>query len=720
MRGKRRLSIRKKVFLLTASLSLALILVSVAVSSVIFNIRTKNNARVLCEDSAATLSEYLSDFEFQISTSSAMTNFLTYYIDKIDPIYQDSRAQIEEESAKDVSDEEDFAARKQFFTDLTSSVFGSGEGFGTSFETISFKNTYPDVVEEMDRMAGAIEGMTGCNLFYYDAENGNLVYLCDSTPTTSWAYCFPASVEKASGDFTENVYKKNAASVVSADGDFVAYAPVEVNGTTVAYVSFHYSIDRLVETENGFLWTLIGIMLAFTAVILFLYLVLSNRWLVKNVTKLSETARQFTSHMDEGEITPVDAKIGTNDEIGDLSDDFYALQSKVVSYSEDIAKKRAQEELMRAELGIATKIQMQSLPDRPLVAGDVIISSFIKPAKEVGGDLFDYFVTDNGDLFFVIADVSGKGIPAALFMMRGKEIIRSCARAGMSASKIAETANNELCKNNKEGLFITAFIGIYNDKTRRLSYARAGHEQPFLLRDGTAEKIGEESNYVLGAFSGVPFIEDSLEVRPDDRILFYTDGLNEGINEQNEEFGYDRIKAVMEKADGNLLAGLYESAVSFAGEAEQFDDITMLLFECVKSELYTVSTRSFDEIPALTGKINEFVKGYDSDKIAELDVIIDELVNNYISYAFEGVKKPQLLVEAKLSRGILQLTFSDNGILFDPLAKEDPDIDADLTERPAGGWGIMISKTISDRMSYCVFNGKNCLTVTKDLNPSGE
>ena len=176
----------------------------------------------------------------------------------------------------------------------------------------------------------------------------------------------------------------------------------------------------------------------------------------------------------------------------------------------------------------------------------------------------------------------------------------------------------------------------------------------------------------------------------------------------------------MEKADGNLLAGLYESAVSFAGEAEQFDDITMLLFECVKSELYTVSTRSFDEIPALTGKINEFVKGYDSDKIAELDVIIDELVNNYISYAFEGVKKPQLLVEAKLSRGILQLTFSDNGILFDPLAKEDPDIDADLTERPAGGWGIMISKTISDRMSYCVFNGKNCLTVTKDLNPSGE
>lgn len=220
----------------------------------------------------------------------------------------------------------------------------------------------------------------------------------------------------------------------------------------------------------------------------------------------------------------------------------------------------------------------------------------------------------------------------------------------------------------------------------------------------------------MGVFDGVPFEEDSIDVMEGDRLLLYTDGLNEGINESNEEFGYDRIKETLETADGDLLGALYEKARDFAGESEQFDDITMQLFESVKLKAFTLYSPGYKDIPAVTDQINEFVKGYDGDKTAELDIIIDEMMNNYVSYAFDGVKKPRLDIEVRLFNGVAQLTFTNNGSLFDPMTIEALDIETDMTERPEGGMGIMIAKTVADKICYRAVEGKNRLTVKKDLN----
>ena len=705
-------TISKKIFILTAALSVALIFVSVTVASAIFNARTNNEAKSVCATSSENLREYLESYEMIVDSNSAMANFLVYYKQKIDGIYRENFDEIVEMSYFDG----DFADKKIYFNDLVANIFGetTGGGFGMFYSGLSLKNAYTEVVEEMERMS-SIDGIISCVVYYYDEQNDYLVYLCDSISETTSAYNFPCSVDKPDPPF-HDIATSNKTGVHSVDGSYTSYTPINIDGETVAYVSFYYSVDYVVSAERVFLWTLIGIMLAATAVIVVIYLLLANRFFVKNVRKLSESARAFSSRMDGGELSPVDADIRTHDEIKDLSDDFFALQKKVVEYSDDIAKRTADDERMRAELNIASKIQIQSLPDKPLIAGDMRISSFIRPAKEVGGDLFDYFVTDNGKIFFVIADVSGKGVPAALYMMRGKEIIRYCARTGMSAGKIAETANSELCKNNIEGLFITAFIGIYDEKEGELTFARAGHEQPYLLREGVAEKIGEESNFVLGAFDNMPFVEDSIRLKQGDRVLLYTDGLNEGINGDFEEFGYDRIKEAFENSDGDVLLSVYEKAVEFAGDAEQFDDITMLLIECLKSEAITLLSPTFEDIPALTDKINAFVGGFDKDKISELDVIIDEMVNNYISYAFEGVKKPQLDIGISLSCGVAQLTFTDNGVLFDPLQVDAPDVEGDLSDRPFGGLGISIVKSLADKMTYRVFEGKNRLTIIKDLN----
>ena len=704
-------TIRKKIVLLSALLSILLIAVSVTVSSAIFVSRIKKDAQTQCRTSCEMLGEYLSELEMQTTVSGSMAPFIAYYKQNLNDIYANNREEIEEMSLKEINSPDDLAEKKSFFTELTSGLFGSGM-MGLSYDKSSFRNLYPEVLAEMERLASA-EGFINCKVFYYDAEHNNLVFMCDSTYTTSETYSYPGSIEKTDEKIKTDVILKGGVAVFSLDDFFMGYAPVVIENETVAYVSFKYSIDHLVNNEKEFIWMLVGIMLGASVVIVLVYLFLADRWLMKNVTKLSDAARKFTSHMNEGEIVPVDAEIRTNDEIKDLSDDFFALQNKVAAYSEDIAKKSAEEERILAELNIASKIQLQSLPDKPLSTDSARISSFIKPAKEVGGDLFDYFFTDEGKVFFTIADVSGKGVPAALFMMRGKEIIRSCAKAGMSAAKIAETANAELCKNNKEGLFITAFIGVYDEKAKRLTCVRAGHEQPFLLRDGVAEKIGEESNALLGVFDDAPFISETLEIRSGDKILLYTDGLNEGINEKNEEFGYDRIKETLENASGEILAAAYEAEKAFAGAAEQFDDITMVLFECVKSDTIALHSPTYDDIPVVTDRINAFVQGLDPHKISELDVILDEILNNYVSYAFDAVKKPQIDIEARLDRDVVQLSFVDNGALFDPLQQQTPAA-TNVLERQ-GGLGITLVKSLSDSIHYRVFEGKNHLTITKTL-----
>jgi len=704
-------TIRKKIVLLSALLSILLIAVSVTVSSAIFVSRIKKDAQTQCRTSCEMLGEYLSELEMQTTVSGSMAPFITYYKQNLNDIYANNREEIEEMSLKEINSPDDLAEKKSFFTELTSGLFGSGM-MGLSYDKSSFRNLYPEVLAEMERLASA-EGFINCKVFYYDAEHNNMVFMCDSTYTTSVTYSYPGSIEKTDEKIKTDVILKGGVADFSLDDYFMGYAPVVIENETVAYVSFKYSIDHLVNNEKEFIWMLVGIMLGASVVIVLVYLFLADRWLMKNVTKLSDAARKFTSHMNEGEIVPVDAEIRTNDEIKDLSDDFFALQNKVAAYSEDIAKKSAEEERILAELNIASKIQLQSLPDKPLSTDSARISSFIKPAKEVGGDLFDYFFTDEGKVFFTIADVSGKGVPAALFMMRGKEIIRSCAKAGMSAAKIAETANAELCKNNKEGLFITAFIGVYDEKAKRLTYVRAGHEQPFLLRDGVAEKIGEESNALLGVFDDAPFISETLEIRSGDKILLYTDGLNEGINEKNEEFGYDRIKETLENASGEILAAAYEAEKAFAGAAEQFDDITMVLFECVKSDTIALHSPTYDDIPVVTDRINAFVQGLDPHKISELDVILDEILNNYVSYAFDAVKKPQIDIEARLDRDVVQLSFVDNGALFDPLQQQTPAATNVLDRQ--GGLGITLVKSLSDSIHYRVFEGKNHLTITKTL-----
>ena len=293
----------------------------------------------------------------------------------------------------------------------------------------------------------------------------------------------------------------------------MAACPVRIEGLNApVYIMFTDNLEEAYSHRQGFMWTVALVLLGSTALLALVYLLFVDRFVAKNIEKLSAATESFTAQMEaETSLQPVPAQVKTRDELGALSERLDLMQNKLVEYVETIGEKTAREESMRAELNLAARIQMEALPSSGFEAGIFRIDSFLKPAKEVGGDLYDYFLVDEDHLFFVVADVSGKGVPAALFMMRGKELIRAHAAAGISPGKIARTVNKELCRGNEEGLFITAFFGILELSNRRLSFARAGHEQPFLLRDGKAAQFSEESNFMLGLFDTFDFQEDYLE-----------------------------------------------------------------------------------------------------------------------------------------------------------------------------------------------------------------
>ena len=206
------------------------------------------------------------------------------------------------------------------------------------------------------------------------------------------------------------------------------------------------------------------------------------------------------------------------------------------------------------------------------------------PAKEVGGDFYDFFMVDDSHLAIVVADVSGKGVPAALFMVIGKTLIKDHTQPGRDLGEVFTQVNNLLCESNSEGLFITAFEGVLDLMTGEFRYVNAGHEIPFLCKKGGAfEPYKIKAGFVLAGMEGIRYRCGSMQLEPGDRIFQYTDGVTEATNKANELYGMERLQTVLcenvSLAPSELLSKIKADIDTFVGDAPQFDDITMLCME---------------------------------------------------------------------------------------------------------------------------------------------
>ena len=261
------------------------------------------------------------------------------------------------------------------------------------------------------------------------------------------------------------------------------------------------------------------------------------------------------------------------------------MSEQINRYISELTSVTAEKERISTELNLAAKIQLESLPKGyPAFPGrnDFDLFASMSPAKEVGGDLYDYMLVDDDHLMLVVGDVSGKGVPAALFMMTAKTLLDSGAQHGLSPKEIFETTNNQLCKGNESDLFVTCWLGILTFSTGELRFVNAGHPYPVLCHEGNFSYVKTNPNFVLGGMEGLPYKEHSINLVKGDRLFVCTDGVTEATNTKEELFGEDRLLSAMQKT-GNMnapdtLTSVRKDIDDFVGEAEQFDDITMLQF----------------------------------------------------------------------------------------------------------------------------------------------
>ena len=309
------------------------------------------------------------------------------------------------------------------------------------------------------------------------------------------------------------------------------------------------------------------------AALFIMIFVLVNRLVVRNIYQINDSLSAIT----EGNLDTV-VDVRSHVEFDDLSNDINTTVDTLKRYIADAAAR------IDAELAFAKAIQHSALPSVfPPYPGrkEFDIHAAMFTAKEVGGDFYDFYFVDDDTLAFLIADVSGKGIPAAMFMMQSKTLLKSCAESGMPIEQVFTTANEKLCEGNDAGMFVTAWMGLLNIKTGHVVFANAGHNPPLLRQNGGDFACHRtRAGFVLAGMEGIRYRKFELQLQPGDTLYLYTDGVTEATDQAEKLYGEERLLGLLNRHQGESAQAVCEAVKAdvdaFVGEAEQFDDITML------------------------------------------------------------------------------------------------------------------------------------------------
>ena len=456
--------------------------------------------------------------------------------------------------------------------------------------------------------------------------------------------------------------------------------------------------------------------LIFACLFVFIY-VLIKRVIITNLRKINDTLGQITN----GDLN-VTVDVRSNEEFSSLSDDINSTVSTLKRYIAEAAAR------IDKELEYAKQIQLSALPTNFPKDEDYDIYAQMIAAKEVGGDFYDFYKISDTTVAFLAADVSGKGIPAAMFMMTAKTIIKDLAEGGMAVNDIFTKANEKLCENNESGMFVTAWMGILDLTTGTLQFANAGHNPPLIKRaSGEFEYLKTRAGFVLAGMEGVRYRMGELTLCPGDRLFLYTDGVTEATNKDNQLYGEERLISFMNQNSTSkptvFLPALKENIDEFVGEAPQFDDITMLMFdykpkkggEHMTTKTFPANTEALSDV---LGFVDEMLVSFECPMKIQMAicVAIEEVFVNIAHYAY-GKGEGDMTLSIGFDKPNNTVTFSmeDSGVPFDPLKKPDPDITLSAEERQIGGLGIFITKKTMDSVTYSYANGKNILTMIKKI-----
>lgn len=442
------------------------------------------------------------------------------------------------------------------------------------------------------------------------------------------------------------------------------------------------------------------------AVVFFMMYFLVRVVVVKELNTINKDLAAITS----GKLdTVVDVK--SSAEFASLSNDINTTVDALKGYIEEAAAR------VDEELKVAKNIQRSALPNVYPDDNRFELYASMLAAKDVGGDFYDFYPVGDDKYAFLIADVSGKGIPAAMFMMSAKSVIKSIVETGASPGVAFTKANEKLCADNDAEMFVTAWLGIMDIETGHVEYANAGHNPPVLKHsDGTFEYLKCRPGFVLAGMEGIKYKDFEIDLEEGMSLFLYTDGVTEATNANTELFGEDRlIDALVGSGTMNMrYTCKYVKAQvdQFVGDAPQFDDITMLGIKRKTKEdkESTLVLPVSDESPE---QVRNFFDAFiDKNEISmktstKIMVIVDEIYSNIMNYSGAS----STVVTVKYGDGKVIMSFQDNGIYYNPLAKEDPDVTLSAEERNIGGLGIYMVKNMAEDVKYTRIAGKNILDI---------
>jgi sigma-B regulation protein RsbU (phosphoserine phosphatase) len=537
-------------------------------------------------------------------------------------------------------------------------------------------------------------------------------------------------------------------TIVKGDSVLVFYAPIPNLDWGVCLVFSKHDFFAKMRTLNLKLLLSSGL----TLLILSFAVTKLSRDISRSLKKLADVAQEYGS----GNFNAKFPNLYGKDEIGRLASAFRKMKDNLITYIDREKQVYAFEQKLSVEMETASRIQRSILPRTFPADHRFSISALMHPAKEVGGDFYDCFYLGKDRYAISVADVSGKGIPASLFMMMSKGLIKTIATtsSGLSLADVFNKVNSTLCENNEAEMFITVFMAVINLRDGTVEYVNAGHNPPLLKHKGSYDFINPMRNLALAVMDTTRYRTGSFKMEPGDRIFIYTDGVTEAQNMKNEFFGNERLKQTLNSEPVNTdSAGTLETVRKqlhqFSGGAPQADDITMLELSYmgdlqemqtpentpeaknVKNEPdgsrqekgnsaeqdktvlsekrnFKASIDEWDNISAFLEQKSE-AAGLTQPRTMKLLISAEEIFSNIARYAYEEPGNADITVT--IEDGMLKVIFEDTGIAYNPLEKDDPDITLPAEERKIGGLGIFIVKKSMDLVRYERKDNKNIFTM---------
>ena len=537
-------------------------------------------------------------------------------------------------------------------------------------------------------------------------------------------------IADTTGRIVSETEEHAALSLASAGIDLANHKPLELIRTTIhgEDVYFTYDIaERYVIVAvlpaaealaardamtyiNSFMEVII-----FATLFALIYFVIKNL-VVRNIRSINKNLKKIIG----GDLSVV-VDVRSSSEFSSLSDDINSTVTTLKHYIDEAAAR------FNKELEFAKNIQFSALPSKFPAFPDVKeidLYATMDTAKEVGGDFYDFYTLPGGRIAFLIADVSGKGIPAAMFMMRAKTLIKNLAEEGLPVNEIFNRANDQLCEGNDAGMFVTAWLGVLDTRTGFVAYANAGHNPPLVYRKGSGfEYLRGRAGLVLAGLPEMRYAAQEFTLAPGDRIFLYTDGVTEATSTAKELYGEARLQKFLSENSAlsakEMLEAVKRDTDEFVGEAEQFDDMTMLMLDYYGAAS-SMAEKTFPARVDAIGTVLAFIEG-ELEKadcppktMTQIDVAVEELFVNIANYAY-GEESGDATIAIGVQDGVATIRLTDSGIPFDPLKKEDPDVTLSAEKREIGGLGIYMVKKTMDSVAYAYESGKNILTITKKL-----